>query len=327
MPHAFPPSLPPYAKALSPSYPFGVFDMRSILPLVALVAALACPCSANSAASIPANLGVAGTEDVDSVPFPPTDSGKVSFKKLIGVVKSSGRSFTGYISVAHPVAFTVELPLTTGCQKLVHATETAIEHNCTFASNGAFFDMTVGNLNHCIGNIVANGSVIQLPGSGGVNLALVRGPAIAGRTVIGFADAAELQALIAHDIIQGSGWLVRNSASYVNKSSDLNTTSRFVTEKAPRTAVGVLPNGQLATVVVDGAETIAAGLDLFEFADVLQHQFGLLHAINIDGGGSSVAVVNGQIASKPTCVDTPVPICDRAMATIMCARGVLVDGN
>jgi exopolysaccharide biosynthesis protein len=60
------------------------------------------------------------------------------------------------------------------------------------------------------------------------------------------------------------------------------------------------------------------GLDLNELAEVMI-QFGVLHAINVDGGGSTVAVYQGRVISVPTCADTPV-VCERAVTSIACVR-------
>jgi N-acetylglucosamine-1-phosphodiester alpha-N-acetylglucosaminidase len=42
-------------------------------------------------------------------------------------------------------------------------------------------------------------------------------------------------------------------------------------------------------------------------------------AINIDGGGSSTAVYNGEVIDYPTCNDTPTK-CQRSVVTITCVR-------
>lgn len=53
----------------------------------------------------------------------------------------------------------------------------------------------------------------------------------------------------------GIGWLVRGGRSYVSESMGPEAAnSSFVTEKAPRTAAGVLSNGSLVLVQVDGQE-------------------------------------------------------------------------
>ena len=43
----------------------------------------------------------------------------------------------------------------------------------------------------------------------------------------------------------------------------------------------------------------------------------IAHAQNLDGGGSSVSVYNGEVISRPTCMDTPF-VCERAVTSITC---------
>ena len=106
----------------------------------------------------------------------------------------------------------------------------------------------------------------------------------------------------------------------MNESSDIDPVSKFATEKAPRTSVGILPSGELLLLQVDGIESVKQGLDLFEFAEVLIDAGGAQHAINLDGGGSSVSVQGGKVISRPTCVDTPEPVCERAVTSITCIK-------
>jgi len=277
--------------------------MRTTL---AACAAAACVCALANA-----------SDDIVTPPFAPAGQEAPGFERASAIVPSTGRNYTRYVSVVDPRRLSVELPDPQGCEKLVHATETAKEHGCVVATNGAFFDMKTGRRNHCIGNVVANDTVVQLPGGDGANFGLDKAN---GRFVIGFASAATLKAQPVTDVVQGRGWLVRDGKSWIDRSPDLNMSTKFATEKAPRTAIGVYPNGTAALVVVDGSETVKEGLGLDEFAEILAEQVGVLHAINIDGGGSSVAVLHGKVFSKPTCVDTPVPICERAMATVVCGR-------
>jgi len=120
-------------------------------------------------------------------------------------------------------------------------------------------------------------------------------------------------------LIQGAGWLVRDGESYVTRSRDLNVNSTFVTEKAPRTAIGVTLDGEMLILQVDGVESTKEGLDLFEFAEALMDA-GARYAMNLDGGGSSVSVYNGKVISRPTCVDLPEPVCERPVTSITCVR-------
>lgn len=91
-------------------------------------------------------------------------------------------------------------------------------------------------------------------------------------------------------------------------------------EVAPRTAIGVDTKGRLVLLEVDGCEKCATGdqgLTLYGVAQLLLSH-GVLNAINLDGGGSSSMVVNGSFINRPTCIDTWIPICERAVTTVVC---------
>ena len=68
------------------------------------------------------------------------------------------------------------------------------------------------------------------------------------------------------------------------------------------------------------AQDIKAGFDLFEFADLFI-TVGASTAINLDGGGSSVTCLDGNVISRPTCVDTS-KVCERQVTSITCIRHV-----
>ncbi len=89
-------------------------------------------------------------------------------------------------------------------------------------------------------------------------------------------------------------------------------------QKAPRTGLGWDADGRLLLLQIDGEEDVNAGMDLYQFADLFI-SVGAVNAVNLDGGGSSVTVVGGEVASKPTCDDTS-RICVRRVTTIVCAK-------
>ena len=69
--------------------------------------------------------------------------------------------------------------------------------------------------------------------------------------------------------------------------------------RAPRTAVGILPDHQLLLAVVDGRQAQSVGCTLTELAQLLK-TFGAVDAVNFDGGGSSELVVGGKIINTPS---------------------------
>lgn len=69
--------------------------------------------------------------------------------------------------------------------------------------------------------------------------------------------------------------------------------------RAPRTALGLKPDGGLLLVVVDGRQQNSIGMTLLELALFMQ-ELGVQDAMNLDGGGSSEMVLKGKIVNKPS---------------------------
>ena len=67
----------------------------------------------------------------------------------------------------------------------------------------------------------------------------------------------------------------------------------------PRTAIGVLEEGHYVLVVSDGRSEESEGLSLYELAEFLQG-LGVQTAYNLDGGGSSTMVYQGELVNQPS---------------------------
>ncbi len=67
---------------------------------------------------------------------------------------------------------------------------------------------------------------------------------------------------------------------------------------ANRTAVGVTSTNELIIMVVDGRATYSAGVSLGDMARILKEDFACKDALNLDGGGSSTLIVNGQVYNR-----------------------------
>lgn len=83
---------------------------------------------------------------------------------------------------------------------------------------------------------------------------------------------------------------------------------KFVSLRAPRTAIGTTASGQIILVVVDGWRyrtdkmpplTMNGGATLDELA-IIMLGLGAVEAINLDGGGSSVMAFRNAVASHPS---------------------------
>jgi hypothetical protein len=82
--------------------------------------------------------------------------------------------------------------------------------------------------------------------------------------------------------------------------ADEGFTSTLVERRHPRTAMGVLPDGRIVLLVVDGrSPPHSLGMTLLELAMELR-RLGAVDAMNLDGGGSSTMVVNGRVVNLPS---------------------------
>ena len=67
----------------------------------------------------------------------------------------------------------------------------------------------------------------------------------------------------------------------------------------PRTAIGIIDELHYVFVVSDGRTDESEGLSLYELAEFMQ-SLGVATAYNLDGGGSSTMVFNGEVINNPT---------------------------
>ncbi|GEK80958.1 phosphodiester glycosidase family protein [Agrococcus baldri] len=80
---------------------------------------------------------------------------------------------------------------------------------------------------------------------------------------------------------------------------DTNFGNHSIQGDQPRTAIAVLADGSIAFVVVDGRSDASAGMTLTELAEHLA-SIGAVTAYNLDGGGSSTMVVDGEVVNTPS---------------------------
>lgn len=67
----------------------------------------------------------------------------------------------------------------------------------------------------------------------------------------------------------------------------------------PRTAIGLIEANHFVFVVSDGRTDESEGLSLYELATFMQ-SLGVKEAYNLDGGGSSTMVYQGEVVNNPT---------------------------
>lgn len=96
-------------------------------------------------------------------------------------------------------------------------------------------------------------------------------------------------------IISGGPYLVKNSEVFVDMTAQKLGS---VGGKNPRTAIGYTKDNEMIMVAVDGREGSSVGMTLMQLANFMK-SLGCVNAMNLDGGGSTVMYVNGQVVNKP----------------------------
>ncbi len=96
-------------------------------------------------------------------------------------------------------------------------------------------------------------------------------------------------------IISGGPYLVKDGEVYVDMTAQ---KLGAIGGRNPRSAIGYTSDNNLILVAVDGREGSSIGMTLMELANFMKSS-GCIGAINLDGGGSTVMYVNGQIVNKP----------------------------
>ncbi|WP_062386668.1 phosphodiester glycosidase family protein [Demequina iriomotensis] len=79
---------------------------------------------------------------------------------------------------------------------------------------------------------------------------------------------------------------------------DTNVGNHSIQGDQPRTAIGMIAANHYVLVVVDGRSDVSAGVTLDELAS-LMIDLGATEAYNLDGGGSSTMVSDGDVINVP----------------------------
>ncbi|AQS71844.1 phosphodiester glycosidase family protein [Streptomyces pactum] len=108
------------------------------------------------------------------------------------------------------------------------------------------------------------------------------------------------------DILNAGPELVRDGRLHVTPATDgmvhpgdPSWYYGWVHKRNPRTLAGVDAAGRTVLVTADGRDTDALGLSIAESARVAE-SLGLRDAVNLDGGGSTTMVTNGDVINEPS---------------------------
>ncbi|WP_284981800.1 phosphodiester glycosidase family protein [Arthrobacter sp. efr-133-TYG-118] len=111
----------------------------------------------------------------------------------------------------------------------------------------------------------------------------------------------------AMSVVNGGPLLVRDGSEDITARHDgmvhPNDGNSFyygwVHKRNPRTFAGTDAQGRTMLVTADGRSTASLGLSLKEEADVAQ-SLGMVQAMNLDGGGSTTDVAEGNVQNSPS---------------------------
>jgi hypothetical protein len=100
----------------------------------------------------------------------------------------------------------------------------------------------------------------------------------------------------------GGGGRILHSGRVIDSMSALleGLTADFVGKPHPRTFIAF--DGDTSTIVlgvVDGRQVMSRGMNLIELGGFLLHR-GYTEGINLDGGGSTTMIINGNVVNSPS---------------------------
>ena len=95
------------------------------------------------------------------------------------------------------------------------------------------------------------------------------------------------------DAMGGSAQLLQEGEIVVE------SCTQYLCLRHPRTAVGITATGEILIVVIDGRSLRSGGATIVGLAKLMK-SIGAVEALNLDGGGSSTMVVNGQVMNNPS---------------------------
>lgn len=206
--------------------------------------------------------------------------------------KVEGYSFDAYMAVIYDpskVSVVHSKYMGTTGQYLV---DMAKENNAIVAINGGGFIDINGESNggQPIGMIIEDGKIIN----GSIN-STAKGRVIGftneNKLFLGNVTVSEALAAGVRDAVEFGPFLIVNGESAFIKGNGGYGIH-------PRTIIGQRKDGIVLFLVVDGRRADSLGADMKDVTDIML-KYGAYNAANLDGGNSSVLVINNEIMNRP----------------------------
>ena len=170
-------------------------------------------------------------------------------------------------------------------------TTMAKNNDALIAINGGGFDDPNFNSNGAspLGITISDGKVVTSKSYGGSGGLI--GFTEDDKLVLGKMTVKQAQQMKIRDAVTFGPFLIINGkASAVLGNGGWGT--------APRTVIGQRKDGIVLFLVIDGRTVSKPGADMNDLIEIMQN-YGAYNAANLDGGTSSVMVVDGEIINDP----------------------------
>lgn len=164
----------------------------------------------------------------------------------------------------------------------------AEENNAVLAINGDYYGARQS------GYVIRNGVVYRNQGSNGEDMVISKDGTL---SFISESDTTT------DSLIQKQAWQVLSFGPVLVENGEVAVTENDEVGMAmasnPRTAIGTIAKNHYLFVVSDGRTSESAGLSLYELANFMK-SLGATNVYNLDGGGSSTMVFQGEVVNNPT---------------------------
>ena len=164
----------------------------------------------------------------------------------------------------------------------------AEENNAVLAINGDYYGARQS------GYVIRNGVVYRNQGSNGEDMVISKDGTL---SFISESDTTtdSLMQKQAWQVLSFGPVLVENGQVAVTENDEVG----MAMASNPRTAIGTVAKNHYLFVVSDGRTSESAGLSLYELANFMK-ALGATNVYNLDGGGSSTMVFQGEVVNNPT---------------------------
>ena len=207
------------------------------------------------------------------------------------IIEIEGDGYSGYLAAVYDpskIKLVTSKYLGTKGEYLV---DMAKENNAVLAINGGGFLDTngQGDGGTVSGIVIKDGEIINNGGRGGDGGLI--GFTNDNKLFLGRVSASEAINLGVRDAIEFGPFLIINGeSSFINGNGGYG--------KHPRSVIGQRKDGIVLMLVIDGRRIGCVGADMDDLVEIML-RYGAYNAANLDGGNSSVMVVNNEIINHP----------------------------